>query len=529
MPNISFFTHNMKQHIIRRQISYLELENIHRIELLCPSTEFHSDTIYIGAASDAADLLRLRQPENRITIFSADDNYRLDPYFKWKNLNLISTTWSLADLYNHVNKIWTYYYRWDLAIATSLCQGHNLQQIIQTAGHMLKGHVLLLNPGYVLITYSTTDAYSDPIAEELCHKGYLDYDHVRLFNQTLEESSCFRNDIHRFTLDSTGNQYYIMPVITGDILLARLIFIVNDLHRDMDLFEMMSSLGSIICKLLIEQYTVPKTTNSEFLSFLADYEKKGTLNDLEIQNRFQLFPVKVETFLRCIIIHFKDKPEDIPFDFLINQLNDILPNCNLTVWKDEIVLMQSSRDRIRDISCNPELPVLNEFLERFHAIAIFSAVSRYPEKFYTLYKLSDRLLQILIQMKMRSIHENIYDYKEHAIYLTIDMAARQFREELHHPEIIYLADASVIALSRYDQQHHSDLMHLLYYYLLNGRNVTKTAQMLYMHRNTVLNKLNKINEIINLPLDDGNIQQRLLFSCQVVNYYQDFLSIRLNL
>ena len=52
---------------------------------------------------------------------------------------------------------------------------------------------------------------------------------------------------------------------------------------------------------------------------------------------------------------------------------------------------------------------------------------------------------------------------------------------------------------------------------------------MYMHRNTVLNKLNRINEIAEIPLEDGYTQQRMIMSCIIMRYYEDYmhLSIRL--
>ena len=41
-----------------------------------------------------------------------------------------------------------------------------------------------------------------------------------------------------------------------------------------------------------------------------------------------------------------------------------------------------------------------------------------------------------------------------------------------------------------------------------------------MHRNTVLNKLKKIKELTELNFDNENLRQRLIFSCQILRYYE---------
>ena len=54
--------------------------------------------------------------------------------------------------------------------------------------------------------------------------------------------------------------------------------------------------------------------------------------------------------------------------------------------------------------------------------------------------------------------------------------------------------------------------------------VKRTAGKLYMHRNTVSNKLNLIRSITDVDFNDGDINQRIIFSCQVIKYYEKVLS-----
>ena len=58
----------------------------------------------------------------------------------------------------------------------------------------------------------------------------------------------------------------------------------------------------------------------------------------------------------------------------------------------------------------------------------------------------------------------------------------------------------------------------MFIYLQNSHNLTQTAAVLYMHRNTVLNRLNKIRELISLDLEDGQNHFILLLSCMLLHY-----------
>jgi sugar diacid utilization regulator len=173
------------------------------------------------------------------------------------------------------------------------------------------------------------------------------------------------------------------------------------------------------------------------------------------------------------------------------------------------------------------MDALNNLLEPFNGHAIISRATSHYEMFKTLYQLSHRMLEILMKMHMLSEYGRIYHYSDYTIYLAIDFCAQYYQNYTGHSDIIYLADPAIIRLTRYDTEHKTELRDVLFYHLLNGRNVAKTAKIMYMHRNTILNKLNKINQLIELPLEDGRTQQQLLFSCQIVKYYTEYLCLEL--
>ena len=99
----------------------------------------------------------------------------------------------------------------------------------------------------------------------------------------------------------------------------------------------------------------------------------------------------------------------------------------------------------------------------------------------------------------------------------------------HHDDLIYLIHPSIIKICRYDATHKTNLRDVLFYYLLCGCSLNRTAAAMYMHRNTVLNKLNRINEITEIPLEDGYTQQRMIMSCIIMRYYEDYLHLSIRL
>jgi sugar diacid utilization regulator len=65
-----------------------------------------------------------------------------------------------------------------------------------------------------------------------------------------------------------------------------------------------------------------------------------------------------------------------------------------------------------------------------------------------------------------------------------------------------------------------DLVHCLYHYFLNGRNISITADTIHVHRNTLIYRLSKAEEFLNIDIKQSSVKQSFLFiiSCMIVQH-----------
>lgn len=68
------------------------------------------------------------------------------------------------------------------------------------------------------------------------------------------------------------------------------------------------------------------------------------------------------------------------------------------------------------------------------------------------------------------------------------------------------------ALLDYDRMHNQELMHTLEAYLYMNGNLVHTAEELYIHRNTLLRRLEKIEGLLNVSLKDADTRNTL-YNC----------------
>ena len=74
-------------------------------------------------------------------------------------------------------------------------------------------------------------------------------------------------------------------------------------------------------------------------------------------------------------------------------------------------------------------------------------------------------------------------------------------------------------LMDYDRQHNTNNLQLLYTYLRCERKATETGQLMHMHRNNVVYRIGRIEEMLGLSLEDPEVRL-----CLTVSYLLLYLN-----
>ena len=84
----------------------------------------------------------------------------------------------------------------------------------------------------------------------------------------------------------------------------------------------------------------------------------------------------------------------------------------------------------------------------------------------------------------------------------------------------HLCHPALVALHRYDDANGTELCRTLETYLANDCNAATTASLLYVHRNTFYQRMNKIHELVNVDLSNPQIKLYLQMSTQLIRMYE---------
>ena len=77
----------------------------------------------------------------------------------------------------------------------------------------------------------------------------------------------------------------------------------------------------------------------------------------------------------------------------------------------------------------------------------------------------------------------------------------------------------LLKLYQHDERHKSNNLQLLHVYLCFERNATESAKELNMHRNNVTYHINRIQEMLQVNLDDPHVRFMMLMSFFLLELY----------
>lgn len=122
---------------------------------------------------------------------------------------------------------------------------------------------------------------------------------------------------------------------------------------------------------------------------------------------------------------------------------------------------------------------------------------------FSSYQESQKALSFL--KKNTSFKNNILSYSNSGIFkLFFEI------EKIDTLKSFYLNNLEPILL--YDAKNSSELLHTLYTYLEHNKNLLKTAKTLFIHRNTLIYRLNTIEKLLNKDLSNAFIAHELFIS-----------------
>jgi hypothetical protein len=228
-----------------------------------------------------------------------------------------------------------------------------------------------------------------------------------------------------------------------------------------------------------------------------------------ISNYLYRFQWKLDDHF-CIVTFTASADLKIPIISIldIKQINDLFPDALVSVYGEDVIMIIRCTDK--QLPHGKKKQQLEEFLKK--DIILRCGVSMvfnnflHLRLFYTQSKFAASQCKPPLSPAI-CFYE---DYQMDHVLRTLSHGAdpRCFC----HPGILSLWESG--------SESQRELVHCLYHYFLNGKNISATADAIHVHRNTLIYRLGKAAEILNVDIKHPSVKQEFLFiiSCMIVQH-----------
>lgn len=485
-----------------------------KVELLEAQEVLRADCLYLGDPR-SLPLLEEIQAERGALVLLAEMEGRACPVPPM-GCAVLTFSCSLFRLYNTVAADNAQTERWGQELHKITEKAGYVHKLLRAAGELAGGPAVLLDPKGQLIAAAGLGNGSY-LEKQLSASGALSPEALRqLFPAHMTPDCRVRVEV-----PGTGQTVYGRRVVQDGEMLWMLLMEEGPGAQGPDLRNLCDCTADHLCThLLPSELSQRGHTTRAFRKCWEDIMERSLINRAEIQIALGEMPFPVHRFYRVIVISFRGKCAGVPYDYILSRLQDVFPDANMTIYQKDIILLYGYEERsFRFVLDDGARQQLLPLLRRYDGIMCVGNGTHHVESLGSMYLLGKRTIDLAYLLR-ESREEHVFFTEDYLIYTIIDLCVQRYLEEELNEDILYLTHPAVPALTRYDREHRTDLRDVLFYYLLNDCNLTATASALYMHRNTVNNKVNQIKKLTRLELDEPRLRQRLLLSCQIMRYYE---------
>ena len=384
--------------------------------------------------------------------------------------------------------------------------GESLQALIQLTADLLLNPIIVINVSYQIIGHSNILEIADSFWLDHIKNGFCPYEFIVKVN-TLPcvKEGKRKENTYEVWCEESQNTKLVSKLKNKDSPIGNVIMMgcKRDIRpEDYTILEKVAALYSM----KLSEYQRPTHQRPQsvyYENLLLDLIERKHLSGEEILSYLELGKLTFPSRMYVLSMN--------PGNFNSSDcsLDDIRDNCSYlfhrfpAVYYREHFIAVCDGDKLEE-----QLSKIQEFLYTNHIYVGISRCFRRIEDFYKFYQQS---LKAITLGRCACPGEYIIYYSRVQYFEFLEMADYPLdSDSLCHPYLL--------TLKEYDKAHNNNLFDTLYQYIINDGNMQKTAADLFIHRNTVRYRMDKIQELV--PIDFSNIAEisNVFISYRIMNY-----------
>lgn len=385
--------------------------------------------------------------------------------------------------------------------------------LMKAASSMFGNPLVLLDTAYKLISHYAASPVNESFWEYLITYGHASEEQIMLFETKDIMRNCYESDnpviingikdkistslvckilINHNIVGGFGIIQANKQISTADAKLAFFFsrLLGEELERSEDFHP---SDGFIFEQLLYDLLSITPETRTSL-------EKRIRVFDYHANNKYYAFSIPL------------DLSQSVSGDYMRNKIREMFPQNHVLFLREKLmiyIIADMNKEQFGFF-----LKTISSFL---HKRNLQCGVS---EPFLSLIEFQSNSHCAKCALDIgKKIHPDkvIYLFDNYRIYSFFLESSSSFNIKSYCDQNIYI-------LIEYDSQKGTELFQSLYAYLVNKGNIKLAAEQLFIHRNTLDYRIEKIISLTGWNLNDNSTFFNLLFTCELLEFmrYNEF-------
>ena len=437
-----------------------------------------------------------------------DQSTHIDQFCQSLSIVLLYTQQSYAKIFNKILTIFHDFEKWDKDFHLTLLRGGTMQDLLDLSRNILTHPMVILDRNFSLLGEFRSNEVNDELMNEILNAGYVTPQVMTRLRQDglISTSETASNPLINYYCITAHDCYYSMMyrfTVNNHVVGYALIF-RNRVHPKTNYLYLMNMVVENL-ELFFQQ---ERYTSHSFLEnyevFLIELLNNPTIPQKQFEDQISYIPgLTMEGCFTLAQLTYSNTSE-LPLSFLSWSLRNSFPSIRPFVYENQIYMLKLN------VSNTPGHHFFTEEEETLfrNILKNHDFTCTISNTFFSLMELPNAVTQCKETLKLNSAEPNRF-------FAFDNITFRYILHNLKKDSIKLIESPHYHLLKQYDQTHNTDLCEIYIEYLKNARNINQTAAAIFMHRNTVFNKIKKAISIMHDECSD--LQSEITFILSYLN------------
>lgn len=375
----------------------------------------------------------------------------------------------------------------------------NLNEIIEGLYSIIHNPIAVINRDFQLVACHSPFLFDDETRNESIRMGYVNYSTYKKIRETLKVE-----DTSKIVTTLSSNRRLIINLKNErNEILGLLIILEVETKLELISDDFIKILSELTKKYIYDQNFAK--TNDNIKSFFASLLDNTFTDKAIFLQKIKDLKIDLKNPYYLLILDFNEQfNEGSKIETESFFLSLIKKQIIATTYKNgDYVLL------IKDKLNEETIIKINDFLFKMRFYMIVS------NRIVDLYSINNIFIEEykIFTLLQKTVGDYLlYDLANFLPFLPLI----SYKKE----ELINFINEDIYQIFLYDQANKSEFIDTIYLYLLTNKSLNETAKRLYIHKNTITYRLEKIKELFSLDFFDYNKNINYIFSIHILYFLQ---------